>query len=201
MTPNFLSHRHPSHDCAQAWFVFAVLNPGGPGFCRMLLVEAKNQAAVQTLELLVAKDGRVSRTCELMTVHRDCGTIGMRSDLAEEVPFHEFVADMVEYERLASTPGATDSFQDAVTPEERSELIARMGVASRAPVPAVRALPAPRVIDVTAEDVVADAEAALLDLGFKKPQIRKMLDKVGPSATRMPLGALVKKCLQGSAAA
>jgi hypothetical protein len=111
----YLKPEHPSFGCEQAWFLYAVKNHRGPGFCRLVLVEARNHAAVAFLER-VADDGQVSDTVSVMTVHRQCPVIGIRSDLVEEVEFSVFANDMVDRARVDRDPLAVQAYREAGRP-------------------------------------------------------------------------------------
>jgi hypothetical protein len=111
----YLQPEHPSSGCGQAWFLYAVRNPRGPGFCRLVLVEAKNHAAVAFLER-VGDDGRVSETVSVMTVHRQCPMIGIRSELVEEIEFTVFANDMVDRARVDRDPLAVQAYVEAGRP-------------------------------------------------------------------------------------
>lgn len=189
-----LDRSHPSYGLDQAWFLFAVRSPRSDGFCRLLLVEARSRAAVQAVEAIVAEDGQVSGSCELMTVHRQCPSIGIRSGLAEEVPYAEFMVDMVDPARYSRNPGAMAALQAALTPEERSVAIRRLSEPALAPAaddgPAASPDPS---------SVLQDAEAALIDLGFKRPQARRMIEAVGRETVGMDLEQVLKACLRSAA--
>lgn len=109
----YLRAGHPSYACHQAWFLYAMENHRGPGFCRLILVEAKNHAAVSFLER-VTDDGRVSKTCALMAVLRDSTSVGIRSDMTEEVDFPAFANDIVDRSRVDRDPLAAEAYREAV---------------------------------------------------------------------------------------
>lgn len=111
----YLKPEHPSYGCDQAWFLYAVKNHRGPGFCRLILVEARNHAAVAFLER-VGDDGRVSETVSVMTVHRQCPLIGIRSDMVEEVEFSVFANDIVDRARVDRDPLAVQAYREAGKP-------------------------------------------------------------------------------------
>jgi hypothetical protein len=111
----YLKPDHPSFGCEQAWFLYAVKNYRGPGFCRLILVEARNHAAVAFLER-VADDGRVSDTVSVMTVHRQCPLIGIRSDSVEEIEFSVFANDIVDRARVDRDPLAVQAYREAGRP-------------------------------------------------------------------------------------
>jgi hypothetical protein len=176
----YLTPEHPSHSCDQAWFLFAVTSPRHPGFGRLLLVEAKNHAAVSFLERISADGGRVSQTCVLMTVHRQCQTIGIRSDLAEEVLFSDFANHMVDRKLVERDELAVKAYREAVA-----------GAAAGLSVPSPSLPAPPRVQKASSLSTVRkapdrgplyqDALAALTspDLGFKKARAEAALDSLG----------------------
>lgn len=173
MSSRYLKSGHPSHDCDQAWFMFAMKNHRGPGFCRVILVEAKSHAAVAFVERVVSDDNRASATCELLTAHRQCPTIGIRSDMAEEVSFDDFACDIVDREKVDRDPLAMQAYQEAIS-----------------------AVPSPRASSPGGENR-ALAVAALADLGFKKPQAESMVAKAGPTEGRS-LEDIVRAALRAS---
>jgi len=110
----YLKPEHPSYGCGQAWFLLAVKNHRGPGLCRLLLVEAQSEAAVAFVER-VADDGRVSDTASVMAVFRSCDSVGIRSDLAEEVGFADFANDIVDRARVDRDPLAVRAYREATS--------------------------------------------------------------------------------------
>ncbi len=124
----YLKPEHPSFGCEQAWFLYAVKNHRGPGFCRLILVEAKSHAAVAFLER-VGDDGRVSDTVSVMTVHRQCPMIGIRSDLVEEIGFSVFANDIVDRARVDRDPLAVQAYREAgtVSPEPVATAVSAPG--------------------------------------------------------------------------
>lgn len=172
----YLTTRHPSHGCKQAYFLFGVR--AGSGFSKMLIVLAENEHAVAFMERLVAADNRVSPTCELLSVHRDCSSIGVRSDMAEEVPFGNFALDMVERSRVTEDPLAYEALQEALR--------------KRAGAPASRA-----TVPGDAQEENPDLLEALKGLGFKAPQAKKLIRDSGASS--LPLDEAVKACLRRAA--
>ncbi len=170
---DLLNPGHPSFSCRQAWFLFGMRPRLGSGLRKLLLVEARTRGEVHVLEWL-ARDGRVSPTCELLAVHRDCGSVGIRSAAADEIPFGEFLSDLVDPGRLAFLPD--------------------LGEERKAPV-------APATAPAPEEGSLQDAEAALTDLGFKKAQVRAMVDKLSAEERSLPIAEMLRTCLRRSKAA
>ncbi len=176
----YLKPEHPSYSTKQAWFVYAVTSHRGPGFCRLILVEAPNHAAVSFLER-VSCDGGVSPTCHLMTVHRGAD-VGIRSDLAEEISFSDFANDMVDRQLVDRDALAREAYAEAVSPP--------------------RALPPrPKKAEPTARgNVYQGVLAALGELGYKRGQAEAMMESLGNVEGR-PLADVLKAALQASRAA
>lgn len=214
-TANLVGYDHPAFGYNQAWYLFALTNERG--MARILLVEAPNPWAIQTMERVVAKDGRVSPNCELLSMH--LYPIGVRSNRVNHVGYVDFMLDMVEQNRILADALVAHSFHMSLSDQDKAyaniklDAIAKMQEAiadkklsdeldavrySRVPF-----LPEADVIDVPAE-VVEPAEspiyqkvmAALLDLGFKKPQAKKILDDMGSRVYHESAENLIKSALQ-----
>lgn len=192
---------HPSHGCEQAWFLFA-MTVGGR-IARLLLVEARSTDAVQTLERIVGPDGRASANCELLTVHRQCPSIGIRSDSVSETDYVDFMIDVVDPARITSDPLTAKAFQDSLTPEDRGRAIQKMSAAPvRQAPPALPEAGMAKVIPLRRFDPAEsrnyhDVMAALTDLGYKKPQAKKAVDALGRRVDEMSLEEAIKTALQG----
>lgn len=175
----YLQPEHPSYAVDQAWFLFAVSNPRGPGFCRLLLVEAKNHAAVSFLER-VGVDGKVSPTVSLMSVHRQCDMIGIRSDLLDEVEFPVFATDMVERHRVERDPLAVQAYLEATAPEKPE-----LKVVKPLPPPARPTAQSPSPVRSSGQNHKKIVEV-LGELGFQEVAT-SVLNNLGDVET-MPLG-------------
>jgi len=192
---------HPSYGLNQAWFLFA-MTVGGR-ITRLLLVEARNPQAVQTVERIVGVDGKASAGCELMTVHRQCPSIGIRSGSVSEVEYVDFMVDVVDPARITSDPLTAKAFQDSLSPEERERALRKMS--APAPAAVTRVVPGmAKVIpirqpkfDPAESRNYQDALAALMDLGYKKPQAKKAVDALGRRVDEMDLEDAIKAALQG----
>ena len=201
-----LSTEHPSYGCEQAWFLFSVKDAGR--VARLLLVEARNEWAVQAVERIVAADGTVSQNCELLTVHRQCPSIGIRSDLVSEVDYVDFMVDVVDPGRIAGDQWTAAAFQQSLTPEDRSKAIEKMSrpafpsaaVPARGNVIPMRR-PQPRPFSPESSDNYQNALAALTDLGYKRPQAKRAVDALGSRVDDIPLVEAIKESLQGCAGA
>lgn len=127
----YLRPEHPSYAYGQAWFLYAVKNHSGPGFCRLILVEAESHAAVAFLER-VGDDGRVSENVSVMAVFRTCPDIGIRSDSTEEVQFSVFANDMVDRARVDRDQLAVEAYREAVSPSRPALAVVRPSLAPAA---------------------------------------------------------------------
>jgi hypothetical protein len=188
---DYLTSDHPSFKCKNAWFMFACKNPNGPGFSKLLLVEAENECAVAAIERLVAVDGYVNPSCELLSVHRQCVSIGIRSDMADQLSYIEFMSDVVEYSRYKNDKLAMEAFQNSLSPKDRELAIDRL---TRKPTSRLVQTMKPR------SSSMQEAEAILIDLGYKSNQVRRMIQELDADTMALPLEALIKAILQKQAA-
>jgi len=193
---SFLGTEHPSYGCEQAWFLFSVRD--ARRVARLLLVEAKNPWAVQALERVAGQDGMVSGNCELLTVHRQCPSIGIRSGLVSEVDYVDFVTDIVDPGLIAGDQWAAAAFQRSLSPEDRDRALRKMGRPAPAPAPAGAQVIPFRQAPAT-PDNYQDVLAALTDLGYRKAQAKRAVDALGPRVNAMPLEDAIKAALQGCA--
>ncbi len=180
----YLTPEHPSYAYGQAWFLYSVANHGGPGFCRLLLVEAKSHAAVAFLER-VGVEGRVSDTVSVMAVLRECPDIGIRTKMTEEVPFEVFANDMVDRRAVERDPLAVQAYREAVTR-------ATLAVTRLAPGPAVPGRP-------PAGKTYQEVLSVLNNVGFAEqaPGIMASLGDV----EALPLEDVIKKAIDACKAA
>ena len=189
----YLKSEHPSYKTDQAWFLFAVLNPKGSGFGRLLLVEALNHAAVSFIERVISDDGRASNTCELMSVHRQCPSVAIRSDKIEEVSFIDFALDMVDRAKIDRDPLAVEAFKEA-TGETRKTPVPPLAPSMRKTPsnPVTKPVPVPR------QDMkkYEDAMAALTGLGFKRPQAAAMLKPLENRLSTMAIEEVIRESLR-----
>jgi hypothetical protein len=176
---------HPSFGCNQAWFLFAKKGQNG-GLEKLMLVEAKNGRAVQTIERMVAVDGHVADDLELMTVHRQCPSIGIRSDFVEEIDYVDFLANYADSSRIVSDSLISHTFQSSLTHADRTKLLAT-------PVPS---LPESDESSDISEDVVA----ALTDLGYKMPQAKRMVQAIGHGLKSMAIEDAISAALRNGKA-
>src|SRR5512135_423243 len=93
---NILPQGHPSFGTQRAVYLFAL----GNGPTRILSVEATNPWAVLCLERLLLVDGKVSDNCRVLQAIRDYRNVGTRDEMAEEVPFVDFMLDIADMDRM-----------------------------------------------------------------------------------------------------
>jgi hypothetical protein len=222
---------HPSFGYGQAWFTFALINSSGI-LIRLLMVEAKNPWAIQTLERIVLEDGKVSPTCELLSVAKHCTELDTRSETTVKVKYVDFLLDIVEPRRLIKDALVATAFDKSLTPDERRYAEVKMAaiikadeaaqdltrVASpgspppRYPLPrqelALDPTPAPvfckpspvqtTVPRFDPNDSIAYQSilAALMDLGFKRAQVKKVLDSMGSKVDQASIEDSIRSALQ-----
>jgi hypothetical protein len=200
---SILKPEHPSYGCDQAWFVFGVVNPRGD-ITRVLIVEAKNTWAVQTLERVSSKDNRVNNYCELMTVGRKCSSLGTRSDRAVEVSYIDFILDIVDPSRLIEDYYISTTFDRSLTNADREYATKKLeALDAQSQVEVEYSAPPVMKTDkfisdrydnqIQTSNTRHKAVAALLDLGFKKQQVSQILDQIGTFGT---VEETVKSALQ-----
>lgn len=187
MEPNLLDPRHPSFATARATFMFALTDRDGAPR-KFILVEAGNRWAVQTVEWVLGDAQSASPTCRCMAIFRDLQSLGTRDDMMEEVPYADFMLDMVDPERLAQVE---DAFNRSLSDEERDYVNEKLASADEipAPAPAVSGvLPAA----VPAPDDEERLVSALTKLGFGKKPVMRFVDSVRPRIGREDIRQLVK---------
>lgn len=113
-----LDSSHPSFGCKSAWFQFAILSPDG-AIRKLLVVEADSEEFVVAIELLLSVDGFVSKTCHIISVFRGSESVGMRSPIIEESSIVEFMADIVDTDRLRDSL-VLQTFVGALTSAQRN---------------------------------------------------------------------------------
>ncbi len=204
---NLIAEDHPSFGCQQAWFLFSVTPPGMRGAGRLLLVEAKNVWAVQTLERLTNSDNTVSRTCNLVAVFRNCDDVGIRSDLMDEISYVDFVIDMVDMDRLLSDSLSSSGFASSLTADEKAHAAKRLYDAPNPedgqpePVQQLKAnfLPPKDDVQASKSDCMLmmnggeRLSSALTGLGFKGPSVKKFIDSLGNRVMTDPIEVLLKE--------
>ena len=204
-----LPQTHPSFGTKRALFTFAL----GQGPVRVLAVEATNEWAVLCLESLLQVDGKVSDTCQVLQVTRDYRSVGTRSELVSEVPFADFMTDIVDSGRMTNDVVALEAFKNALSDEEAQTVKAKLGWASPAlpalpphvdfegePFPGLHVVadePTPTVVQNDQSDRLV---SALVGLGFKKAEVREVVASLGSMVQTEDLHALIRESLRQLAA-
>lgn len=195
-----LREDHPSYGCDQAWFLFSMSS--SKTITRLLLVEAKNEYSVATIERIVAM-GRINSSCELLTVHRQCDSIGIRSEMVTSVDYIDFMLDVVDPSRIISDPLTAQSFRNSMSQEDRVKAMSKMDATQDEEpdgcdledVKLADVIPIRRFNSSNSQNY-QDVLAALMDLGYKKLQARKSVDSLGSTVDELELGDAVKAALQ-----
>jgi hypothetical protein len=203
-----LPQTHPSFGTKRALFTFAL----GQGPIRVLTVEATNEWAVLCMESLLQVDGKVSDNCQVLQVIRDYRSVGTRSELVSEVPFADFMTDLVDPHRMTGDVVALEAFKNALTDEEAQVVKAKLGCAPMAP-PALpphvdfegEPFPGLHAVPEAAPVVVGDDQSdrlvsALVGLGFKKTEVREVVASLGSMVQTEDLHALIRESLRQLAA-
>lgn len=180
-TPHLLDRDHPSFGTPQAQFLFAIRSDDG-AVRKLLLVEAKNPAAVAAVEhVLLQGSGSVSEKCTAVAVYRACDEVGMRSDLIDEVGYVDFMLDVVDPDKLLADPTVSSFFVDSLTDEERAYARLKMEAKSswnREPA-AKKAPKAPRKDRVVEYEPGSRKDmllSAMVRMGFQKPAVQKWME-------------------------
>jgi hypothetical protein len=187
---NVITPDHPSYGFDQAWFLFAMVSDK---IERVILVEAKNAWAVQTIER-IAVDGMVSSNCQLLAVHRHCPSIGLRSDLIGEISYVDFLIDIIDPNRINADSLTSTAVQNSLSSEERSYAIQKMNAMQN-----TRCSDDPKHPisgSVSEHANYQDLMAALTGLGFKKNQAKRVLDEMGVRIAYMKMEDSIKEALQ-----
>jgi len=184
---NILDKSHPSYYAKRATFLFAIGN-------KILLVEAKNQHAVATLErVLINHDQTVSKTCRVLCVFRNCDDSGIRDENVDEVLYIEFMTDIVDSNYILSDDITSACFGQSVTLEERELLVSRE-----------------KAFELNSTDSVVQAAipvqetqenrdnllSALSGMGFKKKAVEKFINSLGSRVNEEPITSLLRDGLR-----
>jgi hypothetical protein len=190
---------HPSFGCQQAWFTVAVCKPGSPGaITRLLLVEARNEWAVATIERVAASDGgRVSPNSFIVAVHRNCSDVAMRSALVDEIDYVDFMLDLVEPGRILQDAVTATAFRSSLDGEDLTR--ARMKLKNYAPAPVMKEDPPVLPVPVkTWKDPGPAADrlaSGLISLGFKATQVKKLVESLGDRPANEPIESLMREAI------
>lgn len=224
-THNAIPHQHPSFGCGEAAFIFAKLIPGPfGGIEKLILVETKNEWAVQTIErILLIFNNEVNEGYKVMAAFRDCSTIGIRNVELVEIEYIDFMMNIVNHAYIINDPITATVFERSLTDETRNQAIRMLKTEAdnitaddivrsaslkskvkpvefnEYPKFEVLGLPKPQPFfdfDLESSKNYQMLMAALMDLGYKKPQIKRVLESFGPEIDNITIENLVKICLQ-----
>lgn len=118
MSVDILDSKHPSFRTTQAWFQFAI-SSSDKLIDKLILVEAKCEASVATIEYILSHDCHVSDNCFVISVMRQCPDIGMRSELIDEMPYVEFMLKIVDSDRLLASSSLLSCFRSSLSEDEK----------------------------------------------------------------------------------
>ena len=204
---------HPSIGTKRAVFLFAL----GQGPTRFLSVETNNPWAVLCMERLLLVDGKASDACQVLQVIRDHRNTGVRHSMTEEIPFVDFMLDIVDMDRLLGGDQddviVLETFKNSLSAEENKRAIQKLQAIQNAPKRDIFAgyeapqVPAPVSSGLTLiktsvpqEDQTEKLTAALVGLGFKKSDVRQYVNKLGSQVHTEKLQDLVRQGLRALAA-
>lgn len=182
---DILDKDHPSFGTEVATFLFTIGS-------KLVVVEAANSHAVAVIERILILNGQtVSDTCRIICVFRDCCRTGVRDDLVEEIPYVEFMTEIVDPSKLLDDPVTLDGFGKSLTPEER-EYAASRAQELESDVTEEVQKESSKVIPENRERLTA----ALFGMGFKKSVVEKFVRGIGPRADREPITDLIREGLR-----
>lgn len=195
---------HPAEGTERSAFQFLISDPATGAPVRFLLVEAENAWAVAAIEKILLRDGRVNDTCRIIAIFRDHRFAGVRDDLLEEVPYADFMVDIVDHDRLTGSPVVAACFSKSLSAKERTR-VARRAAESAGPSPArAEPIPAPApggppgpVPESGNSDILT---SALCGMGFKKPEVKKFVSSLGRRVESEPVPQLLREGLRALAA-
>jgi hypothetical protein len=112
-----LTPEHPSYETETAAFMFAVSGREG-AIRKFIIVEANNRLAVHTIERVIAPTQAASETCRCIAIFRGLESLGTRDSLLEEVPYVDFMLDIVSQDLLMDDSAAVEGFNKSLSKEE-----------------------------------------------------------------------------------
>jgi len=195
---------HPSIGAQRAVFLFVIGQNN-----HLLSVEATNEWAILCLERLLLVDGRVSDACEVLQVVRGHASVGMRSERADEVPFADFMTDIVDPGRVTADSVVSMAFGRALSPEENERIQQKLELARNTVEDVFEGFDAPVSETVEEESDAPESgdtaqpdrlTSALVNLGFKKPEVRRVVAALGDRVLTDDLHSLIREGLRQLAA-
>ena len=186
-----LHEGHPSFGTCRAVFIFAL----GQGPTRIILVEAQNAWAVLCIERLLLADGKVSKICQSIGIVREYRNVGTRHEMAEEIPFVDFILDIVDMSKLMGDPIVLETFSRSMSDNERKYALDKLQLIQKQN-NSVSAPPPPPIIVSEGPDQSEKLASALVGLGFKKTDVRQFVNKLGNKIKTDDLQSLIRTGLR-----
>jgi hypothetical protein len=190
MNTNYLTEDHPSYNTKQAYFLFAVSDG-------LFVVEAKNQYAVQAIELLVGDDHVASPGVRLMAIFRDCGVVGLRQNEITTITYAVFLSKVADKDQIASSPQIKECIAASLSPEDRTELANIAQYIRENPEAEEEASEAEeeasRTDIETPNNAATKLEGALAGLGYSKASVKRFVTSLGPRVAREPMNVLLRE--------
>ena len=167
------------------------------------------------MERLLLTDQKASDNCQVLQIIRDHRNTGKRNPMTEEIPFVDFMLDIVDMDRLLG--GHKDDvlvlecFRRSLSDAERQRAFAKLQAIQNIPVPGVfDGYVAPKAVPValtlvktpirTGVDQSDRLITALVGLGFKKTDVRKVVSGLGDKVYSDDLQVLLQSALRSLAA-
>lgn len=186
------------------------------GRSRLLIVSAPNRKAVEAVEAVLDQDGHVSPTCTVLASFPGCGS-PVSWPGVDEIPYHEFMVQMVEPDRILQDVRAAGAFTESM--ETMASDHVRPGISDRfptlrrllkkkvvtapAPAPPVQPVTTPRQKPAEAAvpapagpDPATILQSGLLNLGFKKPEVQRFVDGLGSRVRNGDIPALIREGIE-----
>ena len=191
-----LDTSHPSFGAESVAFQFAIENPRTG--TRFIVVEAKNKHAIAVIEkVLLANHQKVASNCRVLCVFRNYTSVGVRDDLIEEIPYIDFVTDIVDPGWLLALGSTVAThFSLSITPEEQKLAVEKAKAINQEAQDEVQDEAQDEVQESSQRDNVV---AALVDMGFKKSSVEKFIRSLGPRANSESVQVLLREGIQSLA--
>jgi hypothetical protein len=203
MNPTYLPADHPSINTQQAYFLFSV-DDG------LFIVEAKNQFAVQAIELLVgiSEDYTAAPGVRMMAIFRDCGVVGIRQEDIINLEYVDFLVKVADHKLIATIPNLKECIAASLNPAERLE-IAR--ITKNIQEKSKTEEEASEDEEEASEDEVMSSSnrnhkasnintdsliSIFTNLGFSKSAVKKYVTSLGSRVSQEPIEVLLRTGIQ-----
>jgi hypothetical protein len=185
----YLNPEHPSYGCEKAVFLFRLVSSGN-----VVAVEAINGYSVACLERYSIHGQKVSDNCHLIAVIRGFTNVGVRNDGVKEIPYVDFILDIVNRDILESDTFGFECFMQSLNEDERSHAERKMkAMGQKIRVEAPRLLPMVSKPEFT--PVNETVKKTLISLGFNKKDVESWAKKF--DASNMTVSDMIKAGCQG----